>query len=662
MDRASDNEKMKHEERYSAYITLVLFLVFFLTFFNFTISLDRLFFNFSDIYRQNPFTGVLINVNFLLLTSILLVLYRRWKREVINGEARKEALLALQKAVETMQTGVTITDPEGKILYINPAEATMHGYSVEEIMGKDARILGPPEIWRPMSQPILKSFRRETTNARKDGSTFPVQLMSDVVTTPEGSVYAVITTSEDITERRKNEETIRRLAFYDALTGLPNRALFNDRLSQSLVKARRHGECLPVMFLDLDRFKNVNDTLGHGTGDLLLMAAAERLKGIIRESDTVSRLGGDEFVMMFPDMDSPGDISAVARKILERMSESFLLNGVEVYVTASIGISMFPQNGSDAEALLRNADAAMYFAKDQGRNNYQFYNSAINDSSIRKIKMESDLRRALKEKEFVVHYQPQLDLRKGNIVGAEALVRWQHPEYGLVSPLEFIPLAEETGVIASMGEFLLLAACAQNKAWQEAGFPPIRVAVNISTYQFIQKGFMSTLKKMLEELELAPKYLELEFTESIVMKNTNLISSTFNELRSLGINCSIDDFGTGYSALNYLKYLPINGLKLDRSFVASLARDPNDEAISRAIITMAHELNLKVTAEGVETVQQLEFLCSHRCDEAQGFLFSEPVPAPAFARLLAEKGCGWESSSAGDSSGRFPAAIASWLR
>jgi diguanylate cyclase (GGDEF)-like protein/PAS domain S-box-containing protein len=658
---ASDNEKMKRGDRYSAYITLVLFLVFFLTFFNFTISLGRWLFYFSDIYRGNPFTGVLINFNFLLLAALLLVLYRRWKAEMVKGKSRKEALLALQKAVETMQTGVTITDPEGKILYINPAEAAMHGYSVEEIMGKDARILGPPEIWRPMSQPILKSFRRETTNARKDGSTFPVQLTSDVVMTPEGNIFAVITTSEDITDRMKNEETIRKLAFYDALTGLPNRALFNDRLSQSLVKARRHGEVLPVMFLDLDRFKNVNDTLGHGTGDLLLIAAADRLKKIVRESDTVSRLGGDEFVMMFPDMDTPGDVSMVARKILERMSEAFILNGVEVYVTASIGISMFPQNGSDGEDLLRNADAAMYFAKDQGRNNYQFYNSAINDSSIRKIRMESDLRKAVNEKEFVVYYQPQLDLRKGNIAGAEALVRWHHPEYGLLSPLEFIPLAEETGVIASMGEFLLLTACAQNKAWQEAGFPHIRVAVNISTYQFIQKGFMEMLKKMLEELELEPKYLELEFTESIVMKNTNLISSTFNELRSLGINCSIDDFGTGYSALNYLKYLPISGLKLDQSFVASLSKDPSDEAISRAIITMAHELNLKVTAEGVETVQQLEFLCSHRCDEAQGFLFSEPLPAPDFARLLAEKGSGGGSPSTGDFSGRFPAAITSWL-
>jgi diguanylate cyclase (GGDEF)-like protein/PAS domain S-box-containing protein len=653
---------MKQEDRYSVYISVVLFLVFSLTFFNFALSFGQWLFDFFSSYRNFPFTDLLIKFNFLLLTSVLFVLYRRWKRELLKARNSKEALLALQKAVETMQIGVTITDPAGKILYVNPAEAAMHGYRVEEILGKDARILGPPEIWRPMSQPILKSFRRETMNVRKDGSTFPVQLTSDVVTTPAGDVFAVITTSEDITERRKNEETIRRLAFYDALTGLPNRSLFNDRLGQSLAKARRHGELLAIMFLDLDRFKNVNDTLGHGTGDLLLSAVAERLGNMIREGDTVSRLGGDEFVMMFPDIDSPDNVSTAARKILEKMSEVFILNGLEVYVTASIGVSVFPENGPDAENLLKNADAALYFAKEQGRNNYQFYSSAITGNALRKIRIQSNLRKALKEKEFVLHYQPQLDLRNGKIVGAEALVRWQHPDYGMLSPLEFISLAEETGVIASIGESLLLTACAQNKAWQEAGFPPIRMAVNISTYQFIQKGFPKMLKKLLEEVELEPQYLDLEFTESIVIKKTDLVRSTFNELASLGINCSIDDFGTGYSALNYLKYLPINRLKLDQSFVASLAKDPNDKAISRAIITMAHELNLKVTAEGVETVKQLEFLCEHGCDEAQGFLFSKALPARDFVRLLMGEEGGEKKPSSEDFPGSVPMAMASWLR
>ena len=654
-------KKMKQTDKYSATISVVLFLAFFLTFVNFALSLGHWLFNFFSVYAKFPLTELVINFNFLLLTALLLLLYRLWRGELMKAKSSGEILMALEKAVETMQTGVTITDPAGKILYINPAEAAMHGYSVEEIKGKNARILGPPEIWRPMSQPILKSFRRETMNVRKDGGAFPVQLMSDVVTTPDGDVFAIITTSEDITERKKNEETIRRLAFYDALTGLPNRALFKDRLGQIFAKVRRHGETIPVMFVDLDRFKNVNDTLGHSTGDLLLKAVAKRLKEIVRESDTVGRLSGDEFVIILPDMASSGDVTIVAAKILEKISEVFVINDMEVYITASIGISIFPQDGSNVEDLLKNADAAMYFAKEQGRNNYQFYSSAINGSLIEEIRIQSNLRKALKEKEFVVYYQPQLDLSSGLIVGAEALVRWQHPDYGLLSPGEFITLAEQAGVIADVGDYLLFTACAQNKAWQEAGFPPIRIAVNVSTYQFIRKGFVKMLKETLEEVKLEPSYLDLEFTESIVIKNTDFIRSTFSELRSLGVSCSIDDFGTGYSALNYLKFLPINRLKLDRSFVASLAKDANDRAISRAIITMAHELNLKVTAEGVESVQQLEFLCEHGCDEAQGFLFSRPRPARDFVRLLMGERDGGKISPSVDLPAAVPEAMASWL-
>lgn len=637
---------MKQEDKYSTYLFIALLLDFLFTLFAFALSFGRRFFDVFNFYGTFPFMDFLVNFNFLVLIALLLVLYRQWRGELAKARGSGKTLMALEKAVETMQIGVTITDQEGKILFVNPAEAAMHGYDIGEIKGKEARILGPPEIWRPMSQPLLKSFRRETMNVRKDGSTFPVQLMSDVVMSPGGDVLAVITTSEDITERRKHEDTIKKLAFYDSLTGLPNRLLFNDRLSQCLVKARRHGELLAVMFLDLDRFKNVNDTLGHDTGDLLLIAVADRLKKTIREGDTVSRLGGDEFVMMFPDMNSADDVSTVSRKIIEKMSEVFILNGVEVYVTASIGVSVFPENGSDVESLLKNADAALYFAKEQGRNNYHFYSSAINSNAVRRMRMQSNLRKALHEREFVVHYQPQLDLTNGRIVGAEALIRWQHPDYGLLGPREFISLAEETGIITSIGESLLLTACAQNKAWQKAGLPAIRMAVNISTYQVIHRGFLDMLKRLLDEVEIEPRYLDLEFTENIVIKNTDLVRSTFNELKSLGINCSIDDFGTGYSALNYLKYLPINRLKLDRSFVISLAKDPNDKAISRAVITMAHELNLKVTAEGVETIQQLEFLRAHRCDEAQGFLFSKPLPAAGFERLLSgDWGCNESQSS-----------------
>jgi diguanylate cyclase (GGDEF)-like protein len=428
------------------------------------------------------------------------------------------------------------------------------------------------------------------------------------------------------------------LAFYDALTGLPNRALFDDRVGQALAKARRHDDTVAILFVDLDRFKNINDTLGHGTGDKLLKAVAERLKNSVRECDTVSRLGGDEFVLLFQEIEYADDLPVIGKKILERMSEAFFLNDREIYITASIGISVFPAGGADVETLLKNADVAMYLAKEQGRNNCQLYCAAINDNAVGRMRMQSDLRRAVKGKEFVAYYQPQVELKSGRIVGAEALVRWKHPEFGLLAPSEFIPLAEETGIIGELGEFLLHTACAQNKAWQEAGFPPIRMSVNISTYQFVQKGFIGMLKRILQETALAPQYLELEFTESIVMRNTDHISSSLAELKAMGISCSIDDFGTGYSSLNYLKYLPINRLKLDQSFVRSLTKDPNDEAISKAIIAMAHDLNLSVTAEGVENLHQLEFLRFHRCDEAQGFLFGSPGPPREFTKLLIEEG------------------------
>ncbi len=616
------------------YLTFILLLTFSLTIYNFFLSFGHIFFKYLGFTASVPYIDVLINFNYLLLLSLLLILYRRWKEEMKKRKKNEATLLSLQKAVETMQLGVTISDRTGKILYTNPAEAEMHGYRVDELLGKDSRIFGPPETWKPLFKPVLKSFRRETTNVRKDGTTFPVQLMSDVVTSPEGDVFAFVTTCEDIADRKRNEEQIRKLAFYDGLTGLPNRALFNDRLGQELAKARRHKELLAVMFIDLDRFKVVNDTMGHDTGDLLIRAVSKRLKKIIREVDTACRLGGDEFVVLFTDIKFADDISVIARKILLQLSEAFVLAGTEVFITASLGVSIFPDHGDGVEALLKNADAAMYYAKEQGRNNYQFYTSAIDTNATERARMQGSLRRAVNQKEFIIYYQPQLDLKTGKIVGAEALARWRHPEYGLVSPAEFIPLAEESGLIDQIGKFLIFTACAQNRAWQEAGIPPIHIAINISTYQFVREDFVDSLKKILDEVGLDPKFLELEFTESIIMKDSELIASTMQQLKALGIQCSIDDFGTGYSSLSYLKYLPIDKIKIDRSFISSLTKNLNDDAISRAVISMAHELNLKVTAEGVENLEQLEFLCSHGCDEAQGFLFSRPLPAEDFVGLI----------------------------
>ena len=560
--------------------------------------------------------------------------YRRWRHEFIERKKDEEALLSLRKAVENMQIGVTITDAKGKIIYTNPADAEIHGYQSEELIGKEARIFSPPEMRKPMTQPLRKRFRRESMNVRKDGSIFPVYLMSDVVMNSEGDVFATVTTCEDISERKRNEETINNLAFFDVLTGLPNRALFNDRLRQELAKAHRHNQLLAIMFLDLDRFKVINDTFGHNTGDLFLQSVSERLKCIVREGDTVSRLGGDEFILLFPDIKNIEDATAIAKKIIEKLSEVFVLSDKELYITASIGISFFPQNGNDVETLVKNADTAMYYAKGQGRNNYQFYTPTIGTTSAEKLIMESNLRKALQQKELILYYQPQVDLISGKVIGAEVLLRWQNDDYGLMPPSRFIPLAEEIGLIQSIGEWVLRSACAQTKAWQEAGLPPILMSVNVSMHQFKDKSFINMLRTILQETNLEPQYLMLELTESALMQNSAFTISMLNELKSFGIHIAIDDFGTGYSSLSYLKYLPLSKVKLDQSFVRSVTIDPNDEAISKAIIAMAHSLNLKVVAEGVEKTDQLSFLRSHKCDEAQGFLFSKPVPENEFVELL----------------------------
>jgi diguanylate cyclase (GGDEF)-like protein/PAS domain S-box-containing protein len=559
-------------------------------------------------------------------------------RDITERIRTKEELLSLQKAVEHMQTGVIVTNTSGKIVYSNPAGAEMHGYTAEELLGQDVRIFAQSEKTLPMSEQELSNpgrVRRDGINARKDGSTLPVRLISDIVTNSEGQTIGLITTCEDITESKKSEELIKHLAHYDALTGLPNRSLFNDLLNKELAKARRRGSLLSIMFIDLDRFKYVNETIGHSTGDLLLRDVASRLKSIMREGDIVGRLGGDEFVVLIPDLSDVQDASVIAEKIIRRLSPQYVLNGTEMYVTASIGVSIFPTTGQDKETLIKNAETAMYYAKEQGRNGYQFYNPSIDANTLKKLSLESRLRKAIERNELSLHYQPQIDLGTGRILGAEALLRWQSGDGGLIGPKQFISLAEETGLIIPIGEWALYNACKQNKFWQEAGNPLIRVSVNVSMNQFKQKSFIKKVINVLDQTGLDPNYLELEFTENIIMQNTDFTSSVLKNLKSLGILFAIDDFGTGYSSLNYLKLLPLDRLKIDQSFVRDLIADPNDKAICKAIITMAHSLNLKVIAEGVEEAAQLEYLRLFECDEAQGFLFSKPLPAEDFGTLLA---------------------------
>jgi diguanylate cyclase (GGDEF)-like protein len=449
----------------------------------------------------------------------------------------------------------------------------------------------------------------------------------------DGKPRRVVGTVEDITERRVLEQRLEHQSQHDALTDLPNRALCFDRLTQAIIHSSRHASKVALLFIDLDRFKNVNDTLGHPLGDELLRQAAVRVLGCVRPGDTVARLGGDEFAVILRDLAHAQDAAAVSQKILERLSAPFRLAGHEAFLTASIGIASYPGDGGDSATLGKNADAAMFRAKRQGRNAYQFYAAEMNALALEKLELESRLRRAVERNEFVLHFQPKSDTVTGRIAGVEALLRWHNPETGLVPPKEFVPLLEDTGLIIQVGEWVLQAACAQARAWQLAG-TPVSVAVNLSARQFHRHDIRATVERVVRETGVDPALLELEITESVAMDNPEDAVKVLVELHRLGVRLAIDDFGTGYSSLAYLKRFPVDALKLDRSFVTGLPDDGDDATIARAVIAMAHSLKLKVIAEGVETEAQRAFLSVNGCEQIQGYLVSRPLPAEECAALL----------------------------
>ena len=528
----------------------------------------------------------------------------------------------------------------GLILEANDVACGKLGYSREELLGKTfTQLFGleeaadiPKHLQKLIQQDHL-SFEKH--QFAKNGLKIPVEINAHLF--EWGGQRLVQAIARDITDRKRAEETIRRQAYYDPLTNLPNRMLFKDRLEQAMKQAHRNKQMLGVIVLDLDRFKNINETLGHILGDKLLVAVAERLLEVLHESETIARFGGDEFTLLLPQIQSVEEATQHAQKIIELLAAPFKISNHELHLTTSIGIAFYPEDGENAELLLKNAETAMYRAKEQGRNNYQLYASVMNVSAFKQLLMENSLRRALDREEFVVYYQPQYDIKTQTLVGAEALVRWKHPDLGLVFPTEFIGLAEETGLIVPIGEWVIRNVCAKNKQWQETGCEKVPIGVNLSARQFQQRNLVASIAQILQDTGLDAKWLGLEITESIAMKNADFTISALNELKKMKIKLSLDDFGTGYSSLSYLKRFPLETLKIDRSFVRDITTDPNDAAIVNAVVALAHSLKLNVVAEGVETETQLEFLRNNNCDFVQGYIYSHPLSEENFLKELKNK-------------------------
>jgi diguanylate cyclase (GGDEF)-like protein/PAS domain S-box-containing protein len=543
-------------------------------------------------------------------------------------------------AFDLSPNAVMITDRDGTILLVNPSFTSLTGYQAKEIIGKNPRILNSGKqdkhfyarMWRLLNEE--GSWSGEIWNRRKNGDIYLEYLTINAVRDTNGDICLFIAVFHDITERKRKEEHLKQHAYHDMLTGLPNRLLFENHFRRQLVYASRHSHSLAVLFIDLDRFKLVNDSFGHAVGDLLLQQVAHRLSQSLHEADLISRLGGDEFNILVTNVDSADQVARLAEKIIDLLSQPFQLNNQDLIIGASVGISLFPDDGVDSATLIKKADIAMYRAKEMGGNHYFFYRDEMATKGMKRLEDLTALRKALANEDFYLVYQPQFDLASRQLVGVEALLRWNHPTIGTILPGDFIPLAEETGLIAPIGEWVLRQACMQHVKWKRLGLPPLRIAVNISSFQFQHTDFVETISAVLDELSMDPTQLELELTESVIMKNVDTAIQVLNQLKDMGITIAVDDFGTGYSSLSYLRRLPIHVVKIDRSFLQDISSHPGNSCIVKAIITMAHSLQLKVVAEGIETEEQLRILQSYHCDMGQGYLFSKPLPAEDVPRLV----------------------------
>ena len=572
---------------------------------------------------------------------------RVWSfRDVTARKRSEESLRLRQRAIEASAHGVILMDMMQKdqpIIYVNSAFERITGYKADEVLGKNYNFL----LSADCEQSELSSLKRAIAehreervvlrNYKKDGTLFWNELFVSPVPNPEGVVTHYVSLISDVTERKEMEEKLLHQATHDSLTGLPNRALLSDRISQAIVHAKRLNTHAAVIFIDLDHFKLVNDSAGHVVGDELLKVMAERLATYVREGDTLARMGGDEFLVVLEGIASQQEATNAAEKLLHAVSQPFMLKDHEFELTASVGVSFFPEDGQDVTSLIKAADISMYHAKEHGRNNIKLFNTAMTDKIEKRMNMESQLKHAIERKEFTLFYQPVVDVKTNRITGAEALIRWEHPTMGLVPPIDFISITEETGLIIPIGNWVLSEACEQLRAWQDMGFKHLEMAVNMSSKQLEHKGIIESIKKAFMGACIDPAFLEVELTESVLLVDAEKAIEKLDEIRGLGVRIAIDDFGTGYSSLNYLKRFPVDTLKIDQSFVRDLLTNENDKGIVKAIMNLAKTLNLAVLAEGVETEGHLKFLRELGCGQFQGYLFSKPIRAKDFTALLVKE-------------------------
>jgi diguanylate cyclase (GGDEF)-like protein/PAS domain S-box-containing protein len=570
-------------------------------------------------------------------------------RYAVERKSIEETLFAekerAQVTLASIGDAVICTDISGNITFLNVVAEKLTGWSLPEVLGQPmaeafmvinavSREAIPNPMQRAMERDQVGHLPLDCILKRRDGFEIHIEDSVAPIHDREGNPTGAVIVFRDVSVPWAMTQQIAHSAAHDFLTGLPNRLLLNDRISQSITLAQRHDHRIAVLFLDLDGFKHINDSLGHPIGDKLLQSIAKRLVDAVRESDTVSRQGGDEFVVLVSEMDQSKYAAIAARRMLRAVAEAHSIDHHDLHITASIGVSVFPEDGLDAETLIKSADTAMYQAKENGRQSYQFFTPAMNVRAVERQSIEEHLRRAVERHEFALHYQPKIDLKTGVITGAEALIRWTHPVRGAVSPAQFIPVAEDCGLILPIGAWVLREACAQAKAWAVAGLPVMTMAVNVSAIQFRNGTFLEDTFAVLGETGLDATCLELELTESVLMKNAEFTASILRTLRKRGVQVAVDDFGTGYSSLGYLRKFPLDALKIDQSFIRQISTTPDETTIVSAIVSMGRSLNLRVIAEGVETPEELTFLQTHQCDEAQGYYFSRPVPALEFAKLL----------------------------